>query len=184
MATRAWSLLLLAAWVGVGLTHAHIIRLDAGESECLYEEFGAEHLLEGEDQQTVPTEVALAFIVRAHKLGRNTISNPVSVNASDPYGNVLVQKDNVHEEVRTSLSRGWVCVCVRRGLSRHECSMWATVMQRWRVLALSSTLRSRKGFWFLMREPWPPRCALLAGRSVRRAWHGPLPGLLCQQLQG
>ena len=112
MATRAWSLLLLAAWVGVGLTHAHIIRLDAGESECLYEEFGAEHLLEGEDQQTVPTEVALAFIVRAHKLGRNTISNPVSVNASDPYGNVLVQKDNVHEEVRTSLSRGWVCVCV------------------------------------------------------------------------
>jgi hypothetical protein len=111
MATRAWSLLLWAAWVGVGLTHAHIIRLDAGESECLYEEFGAEHLLEGEDQQTVPTEVALAFIVRAHKLGRNTISNPVSVNASDPYGNVLVQKDNVHEEVRTSLSCGWVCVC-------------------------------------------------------------------------
>jgi hypothetical protein len=99
--------LLLLAVVGVTLTHAHIIRLDAGESECLYEEFGVEHLLEGEDQQTVPTEVALAFIVRAHTMGGKTISNPVSVNASDPYGNVLVQKSGVHEEVRLSTSGRW-----------------------------------------------------------------------------
>lgn len=143
MAVRAW--LLLAAVVGVTLTHAHIIRLDAGESECLYEEFGAEHLLEGEDQQTVPTEVALAFIVRAHKIGRKTISNPVSVNASDPYGNLLVQKSGAHEEVRVSELNALSPRVADAAVGRSQAVLLA-------ALALWSTrTNSRALFWGLMR---------------------------------
>jgi hypothetical protein len=98
MATSRLYAVVVAMWCVAGAS-AHIIQLHAGQSECLYEEFGVEHLLAGESEATVPTEVALAFVVRAHKAGPSTISNPVAVNASDPYGTLLVQKTGAYEEV-------------------------------------------------------------------------------------
>jgi len=77
---------------------SHIVQLQPGESECLYEEFSVELLLPGESETTVPTEVSLGFEVKRQKFGRQTIQNAIRINCTDPHGTLLMAKEEVREE--------------------------------------------------------------------------------------
>jgi hypothetical protein len=78
---------------------SYTITVKENESECLYEEFSRDSLLPDESQETVSTEVSIAFTVKNLMYMRATFNSVISVNVTDPHGNLLFEKSPVTEEV-------------------------------------------------------------------------------------
>mmetsp|Transcript_40997 Transcript_40997/g.68645 ORF Transcript_40997/g.68645 Transcript_40997/m.68645 type:complete len:236 (-) Transcript_40997:641-1348(-) len=92
---------------------SYTITVKEKESECLYEEFSRDSLLPGENQETVSTEVSIAFTVKNLMYMRATFNSVISVNVTDPHGNLLFEKSPVTEEeiLFTAHGTGYYTMC-------------------------------------------------------------------------
>eukprot|EP00959_Pyramimonas_sp_CCMP1952_P225584 4717288-Pyramimonas_sp.AAC.2 len=87
----------------VGCTLSYTITVKEGHSECLYEEFSKESLLPIETEETVATEISIAFSVKEVIYMRAKFPAVVDFNVSDPHGTLIYEKNSVVDEVRNSL---------------------------------------------------------------------------------
>jgi len=105
MSASAFSLLVLQFAAAV---HGYTISIAENHTECVKSEFTKEHLLPGEDSDTVPTEVRVGFVVS--KQGAPELFAAarliVDVEITEPDGKVIFSKDDVHEEDDTFFAHG------------------------------------------------------------------------------
>uniref|UniRef100_A0A7S0WU23 GOLD domain-containing protein n=1 Tax=Pyramimonas obovata TaxID=1411642 RepID=A0A7S0WU23_9CHLO len=79
-------------------TLSYTITVKEGQTECLYELFSKDSLLPGENEDTVATEISIAFTIKEVVYMRAKFPAVVDFNVSDPHGNLVYEKKSVGDE--------------------------------------------------------------------------------------